>query len=110
MTENDAPGPNAPMVHGERRKTPRVTIRRLAYVNLGPYDNGGVVTDISKDGLRFHMVNPVEQGGVVRVSILLGAANQIEAVGELIWLDAARKAGGLRFTVLPAGAAEQIIE
>jgi hypothetical protein len=110
MIEDQRATPKGSVSHAERRKIPRLTIRRLAYVNLEPHDNGGVITDLSKDGLRFHMVKPVEHGGLVRLSILLGAANQVEAVGQLIWLDPTRKMGGVQFTVLPAGAAEQIIE
>jgi PilZ domain len=108
MIEDQRPGQAATVSHTGRRKNPRTPIRRLAYVNLEPYDNGGVITDISREGLRFHMVNPVDQGGLVRLSMLLGG-NQIQAVGELIWMDATRKIGGVRFTVLPDGAAEQIL-
>ncbi len=110
MIADERPGQTVLMNHTERRKNPRTPIRRLAYVNLEPYDNGGVITDISSDGLRFHMVKPVDQGGVVRLSILLGAANHVDAVGELVWMDASRKVGGVRFTVLPAGAAEKILD
>lgn len=109
MIEDERPGQTVLMNHTERRKSPRTPIRRLAYVNLEPYDNGGVITDISCEGLRFHMVKPVEHGGVVRLSILLGAANHVEAVGEVVWMDASRKVGGVRFTVLPVGAADQIL-
>lgn len=109
MIEDERPGQTVLMNQTERRKSPRTPIRRLAYVNLEPYDNGGVITDISCEGLRFHMVKPVEYGGVVRLSILLGAANHVDAVGELVWMDASRKVGGVRFTVLPAGAADQIL-
>jgi PilZ domain-containing protein len=94
----------------ERRKNPRTPTPRLAFINLQPYDNGGVITDISPTGLRFHMVKPVEHGGVVRLSMLLGAANNLNAVGELVWLDPTRKIGGVRFTVLPDGAADQILD
>ena len=109
MIEDERPSQTVLTNHTERRRSPRTSIRRLAYVNLEPYDNGGVITDISSDGLRFHMVKPVDQGGVVRLSILLGAGNHVDAVGELVWLDASRKVGGVRFTVLPAGAADQIL-
>lgn len=110
MNKDQRPGKAASVNPTEqRRKNPRTPIHRLAYVNLEPYDNGGVITDISRDGLRFHMVNPVEQGGLVRLSILLGGANQIHVIGELIWMDATRKIGGVRFTVLPDGAADQIL-
>ncbi len=96
------------MTQTERRATARIQLRKPAYINFEPYNNGGVITDISGAGLRFHTVAPVQQGGLVRLSILLGAAHQLEAVGELVWMDSARTVGGVRFTVLPVGAAEQI--
>lgn len=92
----------------ERRKAPRTSIRKLAYVNFEPYNTGGVVTDVSAAGLRFHTVSPVQQGGIVRLSLTLGAMKQIEAVGELVWTDSTRQIGGVRFVVLPPAAAEQI--
>src|ERR1700676_79190 len=110
MIEDERPGQTVLMNHTERRKNPRTPIRRLAYVNLEPYDNGGVITDISPDGLRVHLGKPVEHGGVGRLSILLGAANHVDAVGDLVWMDASRKVVGVRFTVLPAGAAEKILD
>ena len=110
VIEDERPGQTTVINHSERRKNPRTSIHKLAYVNLEPYDNGGVITDISSEGLRFHLVNPVEHGGVVRLSILLGGANHFQAIGELIWMDATRKIGGVRFTVLPSGAADQILD
>jgi PilZ domain len=92
----------------ERRTSSRTAIHRPAYINFEPYNRGGIITDISETGLGFHTVDVLDQGGIVRVSILLGAAKQIEAVGELIWKDATCRVGGLRFTVLPPGAADQI--
>src|SRR5579863_7545989 len=92
----------------ERRKTPRISIRKLAYVNFEPYNTGGVIADVSAAGLRFHTVAPVQQGGLVRLSVTLGAMQQIDAVGELIWTDETRTIGGVRFVVLPPAAADQI--
>lgn len=109
MTEDPGSAQSALTNHAERRKSPRTSIRRLAYVNVDPYDNGGVITDISREGLRFHLVNPVEHGGVVRLSLLLGSANELHVIGELVWLDVTRKVGGVRFTALPDGAADQIL-
>jgi PilZ domain len=112
MIEDQRPGQTQTILmnHPDRRKISRTPIHGPAYVNLEPYDNGGVVTDISSDGLRFHLVNPVEHGGVIRLSIFLGGSNHFQAIGELIWMDATRKIGGVRFTVLPPGAAEQILD
>ena len=109
MIEDQRPGQTATVSHTERRRNSRIPIRRLGYVNLEPYDNGGVITDISRDGLRFHMVNPVEQGGLVRLSILLGGVDPLQVVGEIIWMDATRRNGGVRFTMLPDGAADGIL-
>jgi hypothetical protein len=92
----------------ERRKTPRKSIEKLAYLNLGPQNTGGVITDVSEAGLRFHTVSPVQHAQPVHLSLLLGAGNQIEAAGELAWLDPTRTIGGIRFTVLLPGALEQI--
>jgi hypothetical protein len=108
MNKDQRPYVRAASTITERRKSSRTAIHRPAYINFEPYNRGGVITDISETGLRFHTVDALEQGGIVRVSIFLGAANQIEAVGELIWKDATRRIGGLRFTVLPPGAANQI--
>ena len=92
----------------ERRKTPRTSVRKLGYVNFEPYNTGGVITDVSTAGLRFHTVSAVQQGGLVRLSLTLGAMKQIEAVGELAWTDSTRQIGGVRFVVLPPAAADQI--
>lgn len=108
MNKDERLHARAATAFAERRKSSRTAIHRPAYINFEPYNHGGVITDISEGGLRFHTVDALEQGGIVRVSILLGAANQIEAVGELMWRDATRRVGGLRFTVLPPGAADQI--
>lgn len=94
----------------ERRKTPRTSILKLAYVNFEPYNTGGVITNLSTAGLRFHTVAPMQQGGVVRLSLTLGAMKQIEAVGELVWTDSTRQIGGVRFVILPPVAADQIKE
>jgi hypothetical protein len=92
----------------ERRKSPRISIRKLAYVNFEPDNAGGVITDVSRAGLRFHTVAPVQQRGPVRLSLVLGATKQFETVGELVWTDGARQVGGVRFVVLPPAAGDEI--
>ncbi len=92
----------------ERRKTPRTSVRKLAYVNFEPYNIGGVITEIAASGLGFHTVAPLQQGGVLRLSLVFSGMKQLEAVGEVVWTDSTRKIGGVRFVVLPATAADQI--
>ena len=92
----------------ERRKTPRVSVCKLAYINFEPYNTGGVITELSASGLRFHTVAPLQQGGVLRLSLVFAGMNHLEAVGEVVWTDSTRKIGGVRFVVLPPASADQI--
>ena len=92
----------------ERRKTPRASICKLAYINFEPYNTGGVITELSASGLRFHTVAPLQQGGVLRFSLVFAGMNHLEAVGEVVWTDSTRKIGGVRFVVLPPASADQI--
>jgi cell division protein FtsN len=90
----------------ERRRTPRITLERLAYINIEP-NNGGIVLNVSAEGLCFHSIASVERNGKVRFS-LLENSHRIEAEGELAWMDEVQKVGGLRFTQLSAEAREQV--
>jgi PilZ domain len=92
----------------ERRKTPRTYVRKLAYVNFEPYNTGGVITELSASGLRFHTITPLQQGGVLRLSLVFAGMNHLDAVGEVVWTDSTRKVGGVRFVVLAPAAADQI--
>ena len=92
----------------ERRKTPRASVCKLAYINFEPYNTGGVITEISASGLRFHTVAPLQQGGVLRLSLVFAGMNHLEAVGEVVWTDSTRKIGGVRFVVLPPASADRI--
>ena len=92
----------------ERRKTPRASVCKLAYINFEPFNTGGVITELSASGLRFHTVVPLQQGGVLRLSLVFAGMNHLEAVGEVVWTDSTRKIGGVRFVVLPPAAADQI--
>ena len=76
-----------------------------AYINIEP-NNGGIVLNVSDEGLCFHSFDPVRRNGPVR--FWFSQHNQrIEAEAELAWTDATQK-GGLRFKALPAEAREQI--
>lgn len=90
----------------ERRQSPRSILERLAYINIEP-NNGGIVLNVSDEGLCFHSIAPVVRNGKLRFS-LLEHNRRIEADGELVWMDEAQKVGGVRFAGLPAEAREQI--
>lgn len=95
-----------PMSSPERRQTPRTVMERLAYINIEP-NNGGIVLNVSNDGLCFHSIAPVERKGKLRFS-LLEQNRRIEADGELTWMDEAQKVGGLKFSILSEEAQDQI--
>ena len=90
----------------ERRQIPRITMERLAYIDIEP-DNGGIVLNVSPDGLCFHSIAPVVKNGPLHFS-LLEQTRRIAACGELTWTDEIQKVGGIRFTTLTEEAREQI--
>lgn len=95
-----------PAMSVDRRRTPRTNLTGLAYINFEP-NNGGIVLNISDEGLSFHSVAPIERGATLRFS-LSARGKRIEAVGVLAWTDEHRKTGGLRFNGLAPDAQRQI--
>jgi hypothetical protein len=91
----------------ERRINTRKPLEHLAYLSL-PFDNGGIVLDVSEGGLGFHSIAPVEADGPIHFRFAIDSATRIKAVGELAWKDETGKTGGLRFTELPDEIREQI--
>jgi len=94
------------MLPDERRNTPRTKLNRLAYIHIEP-DNGGIVLNVSGDGLAFHSMNAVEPNGTLRFS-LQEQNRRIDVCGKLIWTDEVQKIGGLRFTTLTSEARDQL--
>jgi len=90
----------------ERRQIPRTTLDRLAYIHIEP-NNGGIVLNVSNDGLCFHCIAAVEKNGPLRFS-LLEQNRRIAACGELAWTDEVHKVAGVRFTTLTADARQQV--
>jgi hypothetical protein len=93
-------------MNAERRKSPRTKVEALAYINFEP-NNGGIVLNVSEEGLGFHAVTPVQQTGTLHFWFS-AEGHRVEAAGELAWTDETRKTGGLRFAVLPAEVREQV--
>ena len=63
--------------------------------------------DVSEQGLRFRATAPVEQSGPIHFCFAVNS-NLVAGIGELVWIDQAKKMGGLRFTQLPYDALVQI--
>jgi PilZ domain len=95
-----------PVMKPERRRSPRISLGELAYINFES-NSGGIVVNISDQGLCFHTVTPIPRSDTIRFWFSTGG-RRIEADGHLAWLDETRKTGGLRFNVLSAEASRQI--
>lgn len=83
-----------------KRRSPRTVLNRILCIQIIP-ENHAIVVDISDDGLGFHAVYPVTDSGLIRFSFQNSAGRRVEACGELVWTDPAKKSGGLRFVYLP---------
>ena len=90
----------------ERRHVSRTTMEKLASIHIEP-NNGGIVLNVSREGLCFHSIAAVEKNEPLRFS-LLEQNRRIAACGELAWTDEMQKVGGVRFTTLTAEACEQV--
>ncbi|HET6929739.1 MAG TPA: PilZ domain-containing protein [Candidatus Acidoferrum sp.] len=93
----------------ERREKTRKVPEQFAFLQL-EQDDGGTVLDISEGGLRFETFDQVKEHGPIHFWFSLNLRERIEAWGELAWVDAARKTGGLKFLSLSEGGREQIHE
>ncbi len=91
----------------ERRVCTRKTPKHLGYLSL-PFNNGGIVLDVSEGGLGFRSIAPVIADGPIHFRFAIDSGKRIKAVGELAWKDKTGKIGGLRFTQLSDEIREQI--
>jgi PilZ domain/SPOR domain len=92
----------------DRRHAPRTTLDQLAYISIEP-DNGGIVLNVSGEGLGFHSMVPVNRNGALRLS-LQEQNRRIDISSELVWTNDAQKIGGVRFTSLNKEARARILD
>ena len=92
----------------ERRAHPRKRLDQLAYIGFGA-DTGGVLLDLSEEGLRCQIVGAVVQGDRCRLKFALpGRHSTIEADGEVVWANRSRQGGGVRLVSLGPDAREDL--
>jgi len=85
-------------------------IESLCPVSLGP-DNGGIVLDISEDGLAIQTIRELGGDSLMEIRVGLpshGPIFQIE--GQVAWTSESRKQAGLTFVGLPEQSREEIRE
>lgn len=80
----------------ERRCIPR---RRLGGISYFEFEagSGGIVLDASEKGLAFQAADAVEHLGFRRILISPHPGERIELNADVVWMDASKKGGGLRF-------------
>jgi hypothetical protein len=93
----------------DRRQEFRKVPDKFAFLQL-EQDDGGTVLDVSEGGLRFETFAPVHQNGPVHFWFSLNLRDRIEVWGELVWTNAAKKSGGLRFLIISEESRAQIRE
>jgi hypothetical protein len=79
----------------ERRQLQRMTTERLVYIDIKP-DNGGIVLNVSDEGLCFQSVAPVQHHQPL--AFYFEQNRSSHAFGEVVWTDETQKFGGLRFS------------
>lgn len=83
-----------------QRKGPRVKIapNEIVYLNFLS-GNGAVVLDVSPAGLGFQAADPLEPNESLSFRLSAPASPDIDLSGQIVWLDATRRRGGLRLAV-----------
>src|ERR1700736_1889959 len=97
----------APMRSEKRRGGPRGKLDQFVYINLNS-GNGGILLDVSDRGLGLQAAAHLGAAGPIRFRLSVGSIDQVEAAGELLWIDDKGKRAGLRFTHVPEEVREQL--
>jgi PilZ domain len=85
---------------GERRAFLRCRPSSVAYVRVGP-QNGGVVLDISENGVQLSAGEVLGSDEALPLSLQLAyRSDPIEATGQIVWLSDSRRTAGLQFVSL----------
>jgi TonB family protein len=94
----------------ERRHFARQRVRSLAYLDVGS-DNGGIVLNLSENGLALQAVNPfIDQ---TRVTLRIQppkSRKRIEANAEITWLSESKREAGLHFLALAEDARAELVD
>lgn len=91
----------------ERRGVQRKRPGGISYFEFEA-GSGGIVLDASEKGLGFQAADAVHQLGPSRIWISPRPEERIELTGDVVWTDASRKTGGLRFIETGADSSRKI--
>jgi TonB family protein len=91
----------------DRRRYSR-QITSLNYIKLGE-TNGGILLDVSEDGLAFTAAESLVGEFIPRLRFQLAeSADWIEASGRIVWLNDSKKGAGIQFVSISDEDREQI--
>jgi len=94
----------------ERRLRARQRMDDLAYVDIGA-DNGGIILNLSDDGLGFQAAVPLGDQTEVDLRIQLPRSRtRVETPADIVWVSAENRQAGVRFRDIPAETLVQIQE
>ena len=88
-----------PRAH-ERRRSTRLRLPSLAYVDVDA-DNGGILLNLSENGLSLQAVSPFDS--LTRVNLRIQPPKprkRIDVSAEITWLSSSKKEAGLQFLEL----------
>ena len=91
----------------ERRCVQRKRPAGISYFEFEA-GSGGIVLDASEKGLGFQAADAVHQLGPGRIWLSPRPEERIELAGNVVWTDASRKTGGLRFIETGADSSRKI--
>ena len=94
----------------ERRLHVRQRTDALVYLDIGA-DNGGIVLNLSGEGLRFQAVGPLDKQIELHLRIKIpGSKTRIDVTAQIAWLSDSKRQAGVRFLDLQPGGSVQIQE
>ncbi|HLW88171.1 MAG TPA: PilZ domain-containing protein, partial [Terriglobales bacterium] len=94
----------------ERRVRVRHPLGALAYLDIGA-DNGGIILNVSEEGLALQAAAPLDQQKEISLRIQLPRSEKpIETAARIVWLGQSNRQAGVRFLAMPAAARAQIQE
>ncbi len=93
-----------------RRAKVRQPLGSLAYLDIAP-DNGGIILNLSEDGLALQAVSPLyDQKQLQLVIQLPRSEKRVETAAEIVWLGPSNRQAGVRFSNMSAEARMRIRE
>jgi periplasmic protein TonB len=96
-TSGASPDAGSSLGIAERRAHPRQRVTSIAYIELGD-SNGGIVLNVSEEGLALTAVGVLELESLPRIRIQLPRSRDwTEISGQIAWISESKKEAGIRF-------------